>query len=287
MPQDAAADPERDDVATVLSDVTFDLMPTGEFEAALAPLPDGARTAVVLTPRLGIGPTLERTELAIERGYEVVPHVAARFVADRDELDDIAGRLTDAGVTELFVPGGDRDEPIGAFSSAYEMLVALEELGYSFEEVGIAGYPTGHESIDDATLRVAMERKAPHATYLLTQLCFDAAAILEWIEEIRDRGISLPVEPGVPGVVDYRRLMALARKWGVVGPIQFVRKTTGVASFVREMVGSGGRYRPDDMVGALATRRNDPLYDIRRLRLYTFNRTRDTESWRRERIDRP
>ena len=33
-------------------------------------------------------------------------------------------------------------------------------------------------------LAESMERKAPHATYITTQLCYDSSAILEWITTI-------------------------------------------------------------------------------------------------------
>jgi len=272
-------------VSALLSDVTFDLLPGEGFETAVSHLPADARIAVVLTPELGVWPTVEKTELVAGQGYDVVPHVAPRFIQDREELDEIAGRLREAGVTDVFVPGGDRDEPVGDLASAYEMLVALEELGYDFAELGIAGYPTGHGSIDDATIREAMDRKAPYATYVVTQLCFDGEAVLDWTERVRDRGVDLPVEVGIPGVMEYRRLMTLARRWGIADPIRFVRKTAGFASFARNLLDSGGRYRPDDMVRTLAPRRTDPHLDIRRLRLYTFNETSATEAWRHEWLD--
>jgi methylenetetrahydrofolate reductase (NADPH) len=281
MAQTAVGDTQGD-LEAFLSDVTFDMMPSDEFGEALGPLPDGARVAVVLTPDVGIEPTVENTEIATDRGYDAVPHVAARFIEDRDELDEVAGRLKEAGVTDIFVPGGDRDEPVGEFASAHELLVALEELGYSFPEVGIAGYPTGHASIDDETLAKAMERKIPHATYIVTQLCFDADAIIEWTGGIRKQGIDLPVEPGVPGVMDYRRLMSLSRRWGIAGPLRFIQKTTGVFGFAKAMIGSAGRFDPTEMAETLAPYYSDPEYDLHRLRLYTFNQTDDTETWRRE-----
>jgi methylenetetrahydrofolate reductase (NADPH) len=267
-------------IGSCLSDVTFDMLPSEDFDEALSHLPNGARLAVVLTPHLGMEPTVERTIRARELGHEVVPHVAARFIEDAAELDEIAGALHEAGVTDIFVPGGDRDEPVGEFASAHELLVALEELGYEFEEVGIGGYPTGHDAIDDETLREAIDRKAPHATYLVTQMCFDAEAIVDWIEGIREQGVDLPVEVGIPGVMEYRRLMSLARRWGIASPLEFVGKTAGVFTFLRELVGSGGRYKPDDMLPTIAAARSDPLYDVRRLRLYTFNQTEPTEAWR-------
>jgi methylenetetrahydrofolate reductase (NADPH) len=272
-------------IETFLSGVVFDSMPSEEFGSLLTEVPPDATIAINLVPGLGTGPTVECAEQASEKGYDVVPHIAARFIEDRDELDAIADRLVEAGVEELFVPGGAREEPIGEFESAHELLIALEELGYSFEDVGIAGYPTGHESIDDATLEEAMETKAPHATYIATQLTFDSAAILEWLTATRDRGIELPVEVGVPGVMNYRRLMHLSRKWGAARPLRFVRKTMGIVGLLRRLVGSWGTYRPDDIVADLAPHCADEQYGVRRARFYTFNQIADTERWRREQLD--
>ena len=271
------------DVATLLSSVTFDLSPTEAFEEALAPLPEGARVAVALDPEPGIEATVESAALALERGYRVVPHVAPRFIEDRDELDSIAGQLAELGVTDIFVPGGDREEPVGALDSAHEMLVALEELGYTFPEVGVTGYPTGHPSLEETTLFEALSRKAPHATYVTTQLCFDAEAVLSWTRRVRDRGVDLPIEAGIAGAVGHRELLSVARQWGVAGPLGFARQTTGVAGFPWAML-LETRYDPGEMVEALAPHHDDPASKLRRLRLYTRNQTDATEAWRRERI---
>lgn len=274
-----------DAIETFLSGVVFDSMPSEEFGSLLTEVPSDAAVAINLVPDLGVEPTVECAEQAANNGYDVIPHLAARFVRTRDDLEEFAGRLAEAGVEELFVPGGARDEPIGEFESAYELLVALEELGYSFEEVGITGYPTGHESIDDATLIEATKQKAPHATYITTQLTFDSAAILEWMAATRDRGIELPVEVGVPGVVNYRRLMGLSRKWGAAQPLRFVRKTMGIFGLLRRLIGSWGTYRPDEIVADLAPHCIDGQYDFRRARFHTLNQIADTDRWRREQLN--
>jgi methylenetetrahydrofolate reductase (NADPH) len=271
-------------IETFLSGVVFDSMPSDEFGSLLTEVPSDATIAINLVPDLGVEPTVECAEQAANNGYDVVPHIAARFVRTRDDLEEFAGRLAEAGVEDLFVPGGARDEPIGAFESAHDLLVALEELGYSFEEVGIAGYPTGHESIDDATLIEATKKKAPHATYIATQLTFDSAAILDWMAATRDRGIELPVEVGVPGVMNYRRLMSLSRKWGAAQPLRFVRKTMGIFGLLRRLIGSWGTYRPDEIVADLAPGCTDAQYDFRRTRFYTFNQIADTDRWRHEQL---
>jgi len=264
----------------LLSDPKFELMPFDSFGDQMELLPDGATIAITTSPTLGIDATVECTELAADQGYEVIPHIAARYVDDREHLEEIARRLTEAGVTDIFVPGGDREEPAGEYESAYEFLLALEESEYSFDEVGITGYPEGHAFLDDETLAEAMARKEPHATYIVTQLCYDPDAVVEWIEEIRGRGVELPVEVGIPGVMKYQRLLGISQKVGVGDSIDFLRKTSGILGFVKQLVGSRGKYTPDDLIGGLAPYADDPEYGIRGVHVYTFNQVPDTEEWR-------
>ena len=273
-----------DGADALLRDARFELMPFDSFDDELTYLPDGATIAITTSPQLGIERTVERAEQAAADGYEPVPHIAARYVEDTDHLKEIARRLTEAGVTEIFVPGGDREEPVGEFESAYQLLVALDETEYSFEEVGITGYPEGHEFLDEETLRTEMDKKAPYATFIVTQICYDPDAVIEWIEKIRGRGVDLPVEVGIPGVMKYSRLLQISRKVGVGDSVKFLRKTTGVVDFVRQIVGSRGTYKPDELVDGLGPYADDEEYRISGIHIYTFNQTTDTEDWRRGRL---
>jgi methylenetetrahydrofolate reductase (NADPH) len=274
-----------DGVRELLAEPRYELMPFDSFGDQLELLPEGATVAVTTSPTLGLEATIEWTERAAEQGYEIVPHVAARYVRDEDHLEEIARRLTDAGVTDVFVPGGDREDPVGKFDSAHALLAALDELDYGFEEVGITGYPEGHAFLDEATLADAMARKAPYATYVVTQLCYDPEAVVAWIETIRERGIDLPVEVGIPGVMNYGRLLEISRKVGVGDSVRFLRKTTGIVGFVRQLVGSRGKYTPDALVEGLAPYAADPDYGVRGLHIYAFNQVSDLETWRRETME--
>jgi methylenetetrahydrofolate reductase (NADPH) len=271
-----------DGVEDLLTGARFELMPFESFDEEISYLPDDATIAITTSPQLGIERTIERAEQVSERGYDVVPHVAARYVTDRDHLEDIARRLTDVGVTDIFVPGGDREEPAGEFESAYDLLSALDAMEYSFDEVGITGYPEGHAFLDEKELSDSMAKKEPYATYIVTQLCYDPEAVLEWIEEIRARGIDLPVEIGIPGVMKYQKLIGISQKVGVGESISFLKKTTGILGFVRQLITSRGKFKPDELVAGLAPYVNDEAYDIRGIHIYTFNQTADAESWRLE-----
>lgn len=267
-------------IADLLTDLRFELMPFDSFEGQMEHLPEGSTIAITTSPQLGLEATMKWAEKAANRGFEVSPHIAARYVRDEEHLEEIARRLTEAGITDIFVPGGDREEPVGEFDSAYGVLTALEDLGYTFDEVGITGYPEGHQFLDNETLATAMEEKAPYATYIVTQLCYDSDAVVGWIEDVRERGIDLPVEVGIPGVMKYQRLLDISQKVGVGDSVRFLKKTTGVLGFVRQLVGSRGKYTPNDLIEGLAPYADNPEYGIRGLHLYTFNQTADTESWR-------
>ena len=132
----------------LLADPRFELMPFDSIEEQVTHLPDDATITITASPSLGLEATISWSETLAQQGYEVVPHVAARYVRDEDHLAEISERLVDVGVTDIFVPGGDREDPIGEFESAYQLLTALADLEYEFDEVGITGYPEGHEFLE-------------------------------------------------------------------------------------------------------------------------------------------
>jgi methylenetetrahydrofolate reductase (NADPH) len=261
-------------------------MPFDSIGKQVSHLPDDATITITASPSLGLEDTVTWAENLAEDGYEVIPHIAARYVESEDHLDEIANRLDAAGVTAMFVPGGDREEPVGEFDSAYQLLTSLDDLGHEFDDIGITGYPEGHQFLDNEELAESMEQKAPYATYIATQICYDPEAIVDWIDLIRDeRGIDLPVDVGIPGVMKYQRLIGISRKVGVGDSVRFLQKTTGILGFLREFIGSRGKYEPDDLIDGLAPYTDDPHYNIRGLHIYTFNQVPDTEAWRTGRLE--
>ncbi len=271
-------------LARLLADARFELMPFQSFTGELEELPEMAEIAVTTSPQLGIETTVEQSVAAAAAGYRVVPHIAARYVEGPQQLRWIIDALDEAGIDDIFVPGGDREEPDGPYESALDLLEAMEDANHPFDDVGITGYPEGHAFIDDATLRSAMAAKAPYATYIVTQLCYDAETIVEWIDSVRDAGIDLPVEVGIPGVMNYQKLLKISTKVGVGDSVRFLRKTTGIVDTIRQVIGSRGVYTPDALVEGLADVADDDHYDLRGLHIYTFNNTEDLEAWRQQRL---
>lgn len=272
-------------MAALLADPRYELLPFMGFEDAIDDLPAEATVSITASPDKGIDLTIDRcVEVATETDLRVVPHLAARAVADYEQLETIVDRFEAAGIDDLFVPGGDDKTPAGEYDSAHDLLLDLEDMDHPFAEIGITGYPEGHPIIDDETLEAALEQKAPYATHIVTQICFDPEAVVDWVAGIRQDDIDLPVYVGVPGVMKTERMLSIARKVGVGESIKFVRKTTGITGMIKQLLGGKGRYRPDALVEGIAPAAANDSYNIEGVHLYTFNEVADAETWRQTRL---
>jgi len=260
----------------ILSRPRFEILPTEGAEERAGHLPRDGKVAVTCSPGKGIENTLRFSERLLQRGFRVVPHIAARLVGGRAHLEEILGWFDEHGLREIYVIGGDSKEPVGPYASALELLGAMSRLEHGVEEVGIGGYPEGHPLIDDEELDRALLDKQPFASYVVTQLCFDADTILRWISGIRNKGIWLPVYVGLPGAVDPKKLLRVSLKVGVGDSVRFLKKQTGLVG----MLLKPGGYSPDELVERLAPYAGDEHYDIVGLHLYTFNQVESTVQWR-------
>lgn len=264
-------------VGRLLAGARFEIVPTDGVEVELRHLSPGTTVTVTCSPRKGIDRTLEVAEHAQGLGFRAVPHVAARLVRGRTHLRAILRWTRDAGVRELFVVGGDAAEPVGPYASAGALLRDMAELDHGLEAVGIAAYPERHPSIDDEELLRALLEKQPFAHHMVTQICFDPRTLVRWLDEVRARGVSLPVYVGVPGAVRRRRLLEISLRVGIGDSVRYLTKHGGIVARLLR----GGSYRPDGFLAGLA-----PLVagrqDVLGLHLNTFNQVEATERWRRE-----
>ena len=160
---------------------------------------------------------------------------------------------------ELFVPAGDAPEP-GEFHGAVDLLTAMGPLRDRFEQIGITGYPESHHLISDEETIQAMFAKAPMATCIISQICFDAGTIAAWIAEVRRRGVALPIWIGLPGTVDYAKLVRISMKIGLGESARFLSHHRNWMSRLMTR-----QFKPDPLLKGLAPTLADPAAGDRRL----------------------
>ena len=242
----------------------------------LANLGTSTTVTVTASPRRGLDATLELSERLVRAGYPVVPHLSARLVRDRAHLGELLDRVLAAGMRELFVPAGDAADPIGEFAGAVNLLEAMGERRAQFDAIAITGYPESHHLISDEETIRAMFAKAPMATHIISQICFDAGTVAAWIAEVRRRGTHLPMWIGLPGCVDYAKLMRISMKIGLGESARFLRHHR---NWMARLVAR--QFKPGALLRDLAPTVTDPAADVAGFHLYTFNEVARTERWRR------
>jgi methylenetetrahydrofolate reductase (NADPH) len=226
---------------------------------------------------MGLDRTIEMAERLTAEGYSVVPHLAARMVSGRSELAELVDRLKRAGVTSIFVPGGDADTA-GDYPDALSMLEDLTALGNPFTDIGVAGYPESHPTIHDDLTVQSMWDKRRHATYIVSNLTFDPAVIKDWVHRMRLRGITLPLLLGLPGPVDRAKLLGMATKIGVGDSTRFLAKQKGLMT---RLVAPGG-FTGESFLTRCAPTVGEPEANVAGLHVYTFNQVAETEAWRQD-----
>ena len=262
-----------------LREASYEVLPLrGTEESVVAHVPRSVPLTVTVTEAKGLTPTLELAERLSRHGYTATPHLAARLVRDRVHLADVVARLDTAGVDGVFVIGGDATEPAGRFPDALSLLEELETVGHHFRHVGIGGYPEGHGHISAELIERALERKAPHATHVITQLCFHPSTTTGWARQVALRGVDLPIRIGLPGAVTRQKLVRISAGIGLGQSARFLRKQHSL--FWRFFLPRG--YRPDRLLDGLAPALAHPDNAVSGLHFFTFNELARTEAWRQE-----
>lgn len=255
----------------------MEVFPSPSIEQRLRVLEPGSWVAVTCSPTKGVEPTLEICAHLATRGYRLVPHVAARMVRDRAHLREILRRLADSGIDGIFVPGGDAPEPLGPYGRALELLRDIADHDHRLRHIGVAAHPEGHPAVGAEALLAELEAKQAYASYLVTQMCFDAAKLTAWLLAIRARGIGLTAWLGLPGVFDRAALLAASLRIGVGASLRMLRYRGGM---IGRLLGPK-TYRPDALLYGIAPALQDPALNIAGFHLFCFNAVEQSEDWRR------
>jgi len=256
----------------------MEIFPTDTVEERLEVLEPGSYVAVTCSPSKGVDETLDMSERLASRGFKVVPHIAAKMVRDKAHLGEIIGRLNDTPIVSIFVPGGDASKPAGVYTKALELLRDMADFEHRFTEIGIAGHPEGHPAVSNDVLMDELKKKQEFSNYIVTQMCFDADIIGNWVRELRDNGITLPVWLGLPSVSSRASLMTTSLRIGVGNSLRYLKNHGSIAAKLLMKK----EYRPDDLLFDLAPYLADPELNIEGHHIYCFNQVAKAEGWRHE-----
>lgn len=244
-------------------------------------IPSGRPVYINFAPGDNPAGTVETAKLLQGMGFRPVPHVAARHLTGKVQLEDFLARLNgEAGVDEVLAIAGDRDRPAGPFQSSLQLIESGAFERHGIARIGLAGYPEGHPKIStrelDNALRLKLARAhlAGLAPAIVTQFAFDAQPILDWIRRIRGEGIAAPLRVGLAGPASIGTLTKYALRCGIGNSLRMLMGRQ--ASVARLLTESG----PEPVIGDLA-RADGAGLGISGLHFFNFGGIVRTGTWMR------
>ncbi len=239
----------------------------------------GTQIAVTFLPGEEMSQRVECAKLVRELGFEPIVHLSARRFTSEAELEQYLSDITSqAAVKRVFIIAGDPPEPEGPYSDSLQIIETGLLEKYGIEIVGIGGHPEGHPNVSKPDLWIWMEKKIEAirargmTPLVVTQFAFDDDAIIDWVKEMRGRGIDVPVRLGVPGPAGIKRLLGFAKRCGV-GASASVMKKYGIS--LTNLIGSAG---PDKLVNSLDKGLTEEAGRVR-LHLYPFGALTASAEW--------
>jgi methylenetetrahydrofolate reductase (NADPH) len=199
-------------------------------------LPVASGVYVAHTPNASFEQVIHAA-LAVQRaGFDAIPHIAVRRVADAQTLRVALAALRRGGVEHILLIAGDAPRPVGEFSGTLDVLRSgiLEKSG--IRRIGIAGHPEGHNAVPTALLWEALQAKQAFATrsgmhlHIVTQFGFNGSAFRTWEHELAPRQIQLPVRIGIAGPAPIAKLMHFAAQCGIHTAVRGLVRRLGAAA---------------------------------------------------------
>ncbi|KAK4053101.1 methylenetetrahydrofolate reductase 1 [Microbotryomycetes sp. JL201] len=143
---------------------------------------------------------------------DVCLHVTCTNMEKR-VLDETLQRAKELGVRNLLALRGDppRGEEYWVaacedFQHATDLIKYIRKAYGDWFCIGVAGYPEGHCDSHDksADIEFLLEKQKAGADFVVTQLFYDCDAFMTWYKACRDKGISIPILPGIMPIQNYQ-----------------------------------------------------------------------------------
>lgn len=248
-------------------------------------LPEGTRVYIAHIDGTSIDDMVATAKRLTEAGMTPMPHFPARIIADQDTLADWIKRYTEeAGVTQALVLAGNPAQSTGQFDSSMQLLETglFDKAG--FTRLHMAGHPEGNRDIDpdgsDTNVmgalgwKHAFSQRTDADMALVTQFCFEADAVIQWVNHLADRGVDLPVHIGVAGPAKLQTMIKFAIACGVGPSLRVLQKR---AMDVTKLVLP---YEPTEILTALADHAaTHPDFNIAQVHFFPLGGIKTNANW--------
>ena len=223
-----------------------------------------------------------------QQGYATMPHFPARIIKDKKTLKDwISKYQNEANVKSALLLGGGINKPYGEYDSSIQLIESeLFDLA-GFEKLYIAGHPEGNKDIDpdgstkniDQALLWKNEYKnrTDIDMAITTQFCFDSKTVINWANDIKNKGVDIPIHIGIAGPAKLQTLLRYSIECGVGASIKILQKRA------RDLTKLLLPYKPTKILSELAEHKfNNPNFNIEKVHFFPLGGVKQVTSFVKE-----
>ncbi len=182
------------------------------------------------------GSTRERTAqvsalLKDKLGFTVMPHLTC-VGHSRAELEALADRIHAGGFRNIMTLRGDPPKGDATFKPAPDGLRYASELVTLLKTrhpdfcLGVAGYPEKHPEAAslESDLDNVKRKVDAGGAFITTQLFFDNAVYYRYVDQVRARGLTVPVVPGIMPVLSVKQIQRITAMCGASLPARLAKR---------------------------------------------------------------
>jgi methylenetetrahydrofolate reductase (NADPH) len=272
----------REAIVSFLDDFSIEATPHAAAELDSYPeyLPSGTTVYVAHPPNSQLDEVVLMSRRLRELGFNPVPHLIARKLESRAQLEASLEELRMVGIEQILLVAGDLSKPVGPYSCAMDVLETGLLPQNGFLKVGIAGHPEGSRAIGPIALHQALADKVQWAAdtglqmYFVTQFGFNAQAVFDWEAALAKDGIALPIHVGMAGQAPLKQLLRYAMRCGITASMRtLIAKVSAMSEQIKLAT-------VEDLVVEFAKHRlSHPDCRMLRAHFYAFGGAERTARW--------
>ena len=155
-----------DQIAKAGANWSIEVTPAGagKVESFADALAEGTDVNVTFLPGSDPADTALVAARLRDEGMHPIPHIAARSIENKAQLDAILKHLkAEANIDEVLIIGGGVDNPVGDFDSSMQILETGLIQDYGIGKIGVSGHPEGSPDIKEDALASALAWKKEYA----------------------------------------------------------------------------------------------------------------------------
>ena len=209
-----------------------------------------------------------------DQGYVTMPHFPARIIKDKNTLKDWISRYqNEANVNNALLLGGGVKKPYGDYDSSIQLIESeLFDIA-GFNKLYFAGHPEGNKDIDpDGSTKNIDEalswkndfrNRTDADMAITTQFCFDSKTVINWANDIKNKGIDIPIHIGIAGPAKLQTLLRYSIECGVGASIKILQKRA--LDLTKLLL----PYKPTNILSELAEYKfNNPDFNIKKVHFF-------------------